>query len=291
MFNGPLIKNRLFFSEGVEYRLFKDPVRTLPHPDREVKSESVNSFTQFDYIASSGHTMTGTVHIAPRKVLYANLNYFDPKPVSPSFSARDYTTTFIDRMNIGPHLLESTIAYKQYGSDVWGQGSEEMTLTPTGNFGNYWNRQDRHASRIEWMEQLSPKPLKWLGSHNLRFGASLVRSNITGDFFARPVNINDSAGQLIRRIEFAGGERFDVSDTEVAAYAQDNWVVSPALEREFWHEVRTTAGFRESAICSALWYCVVSVHWRKYSDPGLASVSSTIAFLSTYIRFKVIPTR
>ena len=233
VFNGPLIKNRLFFSEGVEYRLFKDPVRTLPHPDREVKSESVNSFTQFDYIASAGHTMTGTVHIAPRKVLYANLNYFDPRPVSPSFSARDYTTTFIDRINIGPHLLESTLAYKQYGSDVWGQGTQEMTLTPTGNSGNYWNRQDRHASRVEWMEQLSPKAVTWFGSHNLRLGASLVRSNNQGEFFARPVNINDAAGRLIRRIEFDGGQRFDVSDTEVAAYAQDNWIVSPRLSLNF----------------------------------------------------------
>jgi hypothetical protein len=233
VFNGPLIKNRLFFSEGVEYRLFKDPVRTLPHPDREMKSESVNSFTQFDYIASAGHTMTGTAHIAPRKVLYANLNYFDPRPVSPSFSARDYTTTFIDRLNIGPHLLESTVAYKQYGSDVWGQGSEEMTLTPTGNFGSYWNRQDRHASRIEWMEQLSLKPVKWFGSHSLRVGASLVRSNIQGEFLARPVNINDAAGQRIRRIEFEGGQRFDQNDTEVAAYGQDNWVVSPKLSVNF----------------------------------------------------------
>ncbi len=59
VFNGPLIKNRLFFSEGVEYRLFKDPVRTLPHPDREVKSESVNSFTQFDYICICGSHYDG----------------------------------------------------------------------------------------------------------------------------------------------------------------------------------------------------------------------------------------
>jgi hypothetical protein len=48
VFNGPLIKNRLYLSEGIEYRLFKDPVRTLPHPNRETKSESVNSFTQLD---------------------------------------------------------------------------------------------------------------------------------------------------------------------------------------------------------------------------------------------------
>lgn len=97
VFNGPLIKDKLYFSEGIEYRLFKDPVRTLPHPNREMKTESINSFTQLDYIVNPTHTVTATLHIAPKKILYANLNYFDPRPVSPSFSSRDYTGTVIDR--------------------------------------------------------------------------------------------------------------------------------------------------------------------------------------------------
>src|SRR5205085_7015282 len=41
IFNGPLIKDKLYFSEGVEYDLVKRPVRTLPFPFNESKSESV----------------------------------------------------------------------------------------------------------------------------------------------------------------------------------------------------------------------------------------------------------
>ena len=229
VFNGPLVKNRLFISEGVEYRLFKDPVRTLPHPNRETKTESVNSFTQIDLIVSPAHTLTGTAHIAPRKILYANLNYFDPRPVSPSFSSRDYTTTAIDRISFDRHVLESTVAYKQYGSDVWAQGSQEMTMTPAGNSGSYWNDQDRHSSRIEWLEQLTVAPMTKLGTHNVKLGASVVRAKSHGDVNGRPVNILDAGGNLIRRMEFVNSERFDVQDTEVAAYAQDNWIISQKL--------------------------------------------------------------
>jgi hypothetical protein len=227
VFNGPLIKNKLYLSEGIEYRLFKDPVRTLDHPAREMKTESVNSFTQLDYIFSPTHTVTSTLHIAPRKVLYANLNFFDPRPVSPNFSSRDYTGTIIDRLAIGGHLLESTFAHKQYGSDVWGQGRAEMTLTPTGNRGNYFSEQDRRATRFEWIEQFTPATFNLFGAHNLRFGTTLARTQNKGQFFARGVRIEDQAGRLRRRIDFDGGRPFDLKETEMALYGQDNWILHP----------------------------------------------------------------
>ncbi len=233
VFNGPLIKDKLFLSEGIEYRLFKDPVRTLPHPDREMKSESVNSFTQLDYIVSKSHTVTTTFHVAPRKVLYANLGYFDPRPVTPNFSSRDYTGTIIDRVDLRGHLLESTFAVKQYGSDVWGQGVAGMVLTPTGNLGNYWNQQDRHASRYEWIEQLEPRAFKWLGTHNTKIGVSLSRTSSRGDFVSRPVEIKDTQSRLLQRIDFTGGSFFDRKDTELASYAQNHWVLSPAVAINF----------------------------------------------------------
>lgn len=233
VFNGPLIKDKLFLSEGVEYRLFKDPVRTLPHPNRETKSESVNSFTQLDYIVTQTHTLTGTLHVAPRKILYANLGFFDPRPVTPSFSSRDYTGTFIDRVVLGGHLLESIFAVKHYGSDVWGQGKNGMVLTPTGNLGNYWNQQDRTASRYELLEQLTPNTFNWFGTHNLRLGVSLTRTRSQGEFNARPVAITDAEGRLLQQISFAGGSRFDRTDTEVAFYGQNHWVISPSFAVNF----------------------------------------------------------
>lgn len=233
VFNGPLIKNKLYLSEGVEYRLFKDAVRTLPHPDREMKSESVNSFTQLDYIVSKTQTLTGTLHIAPRKVLYSNLNFFDPRPVTPNFSSRDYTGTFIDRLALGGHLLESTFAVKQYGSDVWGQGESGMTLTPTGNLGNYWSTQDRHASRYEWIEQFTRAPFTWHGTHNSRFGLSLSRTNSSGEFTARPIEVLDTRRRLLQRIDFAGGSKFDLKDTEVALFGQNHWVLRSNLSINF----------------------------------------------------------
>jgi hypothetical protein len=228
-FNGPLIKNRLYFSQGLEYTLHKVPSRTLSYPENESTQESKNSFTQLDYLLSPTHLLTGTFHVAPRHTDFVNLEFFNPQPVTPSFSAHDYTGTVIDRLTLGGRLLESLVAIKRYGADVWGQGTEEMILTPTGNEGNYFSQQERHASRVEWLESLSLEPVHSSGTHQLKFGSTVTRTSNRGEFWGQPVNIQDNNGHLLQRIEFEGGSPFDRSDVEVGFFGQDHWLVSPRV--------------------------------------------------------------
>jgi hypothetical protein len=232
-FNGPLIADKLYISEGIEYVLQKRPVRTLPFPVNETKQESINSFTQLDYLFSQTHTLTGTLHVAPRRMSFINLDFFNPQPVTPNMRASDYTATVIDRQTFGTNLLESTVAIKTYSSRVWGQGEDDMTLTPTVNRGNYFSQQDRDASRIEWLETYSFAPLKAWGEHNLKFGSSIGRTANDGTFNARPVNIRDENDRLLKRIEFVGGQPFDRADTETNFFGQNHWVMTPRLAMDF----------------------------------------------------------
>jgi len=231
-FNGPLIANKFYFSEGLEYDLQKRPDRTLPFPFNESKQESVNSFTQLDYVLSASNTITGTFHLAPRQMEFVNLDFFNPQPVTPTFNAHDYTGTAIDRWTIGNSLLESTIAVKSFTGDVWGQGTQDMLLTPTGNRGNYFSQQHRRASRAEWIETYSLSPLDLYGAHNLKFGSSVARTDNRGDFIARPVLIEDAAGRLVKRIDWVGGRAFNRSDLETAFFGQDHWVINSRLSMD-----------------------------------------------------------
>src|SRR5262245_51346553 len=104
-----------------------------------------------------------------------------------------------------------------------------MNLTPTGNTGNYFSQQDREARRAEWMETLSLKPIRAMGDHNLKFGSIIARTSNRGEFAARPVNILEEQGRLLRRIEFSGGAPFDLKDLETHFFGQDHWVVSKKL--------------------------------------------------------------
>jgi hypothetical protein len=228
-FNGPLIANKLWFSQGAEYSIDKRRVLALSFPNNETVTESVNSFTQVDYVPDATHSITGTLHVSPRQASFFNLDFFNQRPVTPNYRARDYTGAFIDRWTMGQNLLESAISIKKAGIEVWGQGEQEMTLTPTGNSGNYFNSQDRHSSRYELIETLSLKPVNYAGVHNLKFGANFMRSHIDGLYEARPVNITNTQGELLRRIEFTGGGEYSRADLEFAAFAQDHWLITPEL--------------------------------------------------------------
>ncbi|MDQ3012130.1 MAG: TonB-dependent receptor, partial [Acidobacteriota bacterium] len=130
----------------------------------------------------------------------------------------------------GENLLESLIAVKSYDARVWAQGTSEMTLTPTGNRGNYFSQQNRDATRAEWMETLSFKPIHNLvGTHNLKLGSIVARTTNTGEFTARPVNIVDAQDRLLRRIEYTGGQPFDRSDLETHFFGQYHLNVTPKL--------------------------------------------------------------
>jgi hypothetical protein len=226
-FNGPLIKNKLYFSQGIEYALKKNRVLSLTFPNNETVNESVNSFSQFDYVGLSNHAITATVHIAPRHAKYFNLDFFNRRPVTPNYSAHDYTTTLIDRWTLGTNLLETNVSIKDAHQDVWAQGRQEMFLAPTGNTGNYFNEQNRKSSRLEWLEILSFRPIQKYGAHNIKIGTDITRTHNRGQFMARPVNIQNNTGQLLKRIEFVGGSSYDRKDLEVSAFGQDHWVITP----------------------------------------------------------------
>jgi hypothetical protein len=227
--NGPIIPNKLWFSQGAEYRIDKRRVLALTFPNNETVTESVNSFTQIDYFLNDTHSGAGTIHVSPRQAKFFNLDFFNQRPVTPNYRARDYTGVISDRWTLGQNLLESAISIKKAGIDVWAQGEGEMTLTPVGNSGNYFNSQDRHSSRYELIETLSLKPINAAGSHNLKFGANIMRAHIDGLYQGRTVNITNTRGELLRRIEFTGGAEYRRNDLEFAAFAQDHWLITQKL--------------------------------------------------------------
>src|SRR5262249_1181761 len=71
------------------------------------------------------------------------------------------------------------------------------------------------------------------GVHNLKFGSIIGRTSNRGEFRARPVNILDNQGTLLRRIEVADGRPFDPADLETDFFAQDHSGVTPKLPIDY----------------------------------------------------------
>src|SRR5712691_2089310 len=95
-FEGPLIPLKLLLSQGFEEEIRKTAVYTLTFPHNQKKQQGINSFTQFDWIISDNHLATATLHLAPQRLSFVNMNYFNPESTSPDASKDNYTGTLAD---------------------------------------------------------------------------------------------------------------------------------------------------------------------------------------------------
>jgi hypothetical protein len=232
-FGGPVLRNRLYFAEGFEYRVDKVPLRTLYFPHNESRTDSVNSFTQLDYMISAKHFVTGTVQVAPQSTDFVNLSYFSPQPVTPSFDASEKLITLTDHFALGATLLSSTVSIQHFRATVGAQGDATMVLTPTGDLGNYFHQETRRETRLEWLENISRTLTSGNRVSDLKFGLSVARTSNFGQAVDHPVEIHDAQGHIVKRIDFTGPGRVDQTDMEVSIYGQDHWMPIRGLAIDF----------------------------------------------------------
>jgi hypothetical protein len=251
--SGPLAPGRLYVSESMEYALRKTPVFTLPFPRNEEKSESWNSFTQFDYVASARRLVTVTLHAVPERRNFAGLSFYTAQPSAASFRGHEYRASVADRVSLGGGVLESAFSGGQVFARTGAQGEDEFTFTPTMNTGSYFLRQDRRAERAQWLETYSRAPLR---GHHLKVGGSLARTRARGAYEARPVNVRGPAGEWLRRTEFDSAGPYRVTEWESSLYAHDRWVATPSFSidaglRGDWQE--QSGGARVAPRAGAAW--------------------------------------
>lgn len=226
-FEGPIIPGKLFISEGFEYEIRKTAVYTLPFPDNQKRQEGVNSFTQFDWLASSRQLVTATVHLAPERLGNWNINYFNPIETSPDARTHNYTGTLADRLSLGGSYWENTFSVTNFDAGVWPKGPGDLFITPTGNHGNYFDTQQRSATRIAGLSNFAPGEVKGWGLHHFKVGSYAASSYEDGNVSGQPVNLLDSAGNRLERITFSRNRNFEISDVELNFFAQDHWILTP----------------------------------------------------------------
>lgn len=223
-FGGPLIKNRLHIIESAQYEMRSVPVITLSFPDNQQRREGYNSFTGIDYVINSSNALTASVHAANNHVRYANLDFFNPEPVTPNDSSSSFTADVTEHAVISGTLLDSSLTASRFHASVWPQGLLPMELAPGGNTGNYFTDQTRVSTREEWRETWS-LTRNLAGEHNLKFGSALAGAAEHAEIEQSPVNIVDPFGALLQNISFTAGQPIHRSDVEFGVFGQDQWTI------------------------------------------------------------------
>lgn len=227
---GPLIAHKLYISEGANYNLDKQPLRGLSFPHNIRTTESKDSFTQMDWILGPLDMATITVNVAPSHVRNLGLDVFLPEPTAPDSRQQEYSYTLTERHAIeSGALLENTFSYERFRTDIWPNGSGSMLLTSDGAQQNFFNTQDRNASRTAWSGDYNPRTYHWHGDHQVRIGGGINSLTTRGEFLGNDVLVYRPNGTLTQTLQFNGGTGLNVNNTSWNSYLQDQWLVTPRL--------------------------------------------------------------
>jgi hypothetical protein len=221
---GPLITNKLNFSEAFEYIYNNQPVRGLAWPNNEIKTQGFNSFSNFQYILSDRQVLTANVDVFPLRKQFANINTLIPQTASSNYGQHGFTTGITDRYLFSSGaILTSLFQYMDFNSNGYGQGPQDMLVTPEGWGGNFFNTYTREGNQEELGETYQFAKREWHGKHEPKAGGEAHRRSYLGTSDSHPVLVNRENGVLAESINFTGPAVLRATDTEVTAFAEDQW--------------------------------------------------------------------
>jgi hypothetical protein len=231
---GPLIKDRLAFTQSLEYRFVRTPVESLPPLQRDTTLESFDSFSQFDLKISDRQTATLSVAVFPQKFDYLGLNTFNPQPSTTNLHQRgDQISAQHTYVAESGALLFSRFAYQEFDADTFPNSQAPYQMLVETTEGGFFNRQNRNTRRVEWQEIYHFSPKHFLGEHELKVGFDFSHSSYDGRQQFLPVSIVGTAGSPVEQINFGTPTTFSTQQNEVAWFGGDQWTLGPRLTLNF----------------------------------------------------------
>ena len=230
VFGGPVLGDKISFSEVFEYDVIRDPVRGLAWPRNEVKKQGFNSYSTLQAIVSPNQVVTVTLNVFPQRTQFANITALVPQTASSDYDRKGASVSLSDAYTFSSGaLFRMALNYTRFDSNAHGQGSEAMLLTPDGWGGNFFNSWARSSSQFQAAPVFQFAPRTFLGRHEWRIGVDAMRRSFSGTSVSRSVRLLREDGSLSEQIQFTGTGSLGGSVTDVEEFVSDHWILSDSL--------------------------------------------------------------
>jgi hypothetical protein len=229
-FGGPIDDGKFNFSEVFEYDVKRTPVRGLPWPRDEIKTQGFNSFTRMQAILSATHVINVDLNIFPSRTQFANITALIPQTASSDYNQKGLATGIVDQRSFeSGALLRIAFHYTRFESNARGQGQQDMLITPESWSGNFFNAWNRSANQFQLNPTFQFAPKKWFGRHEVKVGSDVTHRYYTANTISHPVQLLREDGTIAETITFANNGLQNASATDVEEYVQDHWILNDRL--------------------------------------------------------------
>ena len=228
-FSGPLVKKKLYIFQSLYYGYDVIRVPSLPNPNNVRKDQRVNTQTQIDWDINPSNRFTAILTFDPQNTNYANIDTFNPQPVTNDYRKRGFFSSFADRWILSNGgFVQSLFSVKELNASLFPADPQSgaMTLFPEQNSGSFFESQHRDTWLYQWTQALHFRPLGFLGRHLLTLGYALSRSTYDGFISNLPVFVLREDGTLSSEITYREQISSSASQNAVALYVQDNWQIN-----------------------------------------------------------------
>ena len=229
-FSGPIVKNRLYFLQSFEYRFRREYVPNLEEPFDNTAVERFSAFTQLDFTINKTNQLKFNFALYPEKIRFFGLNTFNPAPVTPNVKQRGYLVSLSEQAVFkNTSFLTSAVSYYTSDIDVFGQGTEPLTLVSDVNRGNYFADTRQASKRFQLQETYYFAPFELRGKHSFKTGFEFDYTDTSSLFRYNSIFLRRLDNTLAQRIDFTSPERSNFNYNEVGLYIQDRWTVNSKL--------------------------------------------------------------
>jgi hypothetical protein len=237
---GPLVKDKLNFSQDLSYEFRKDPIHGLTWPFNETEVYAFDSFTNLQWILSPKHLVNFNLNLFQSNNFFANIDSLIPQSASVNFERHGGSVGFSDAYQFDSGMVLTTVVrYTNFNTNAHGQGTAQMTINPEGWGGNYFNTSSRNANQVEALPVLQLPSKSWLGHHEIQFGVDFLYRTFSGSSVSRTINLlaeDCTPAEYLaqecapaEQITFQGTGALQGSDTEVSEYAEDHWTLTKSF--------------------------------------------------------------
>ncbi len=279
---GPVIKDKLNFSQDLSYEFRRDPVRGLSWPFNETYVYAFDSFTTAQWILSPKHLINFNLNIFKSTNLYANIDSFIPQTASVNFHRRGGSLGISDDYQFASGtVLTTVVRYTNFYTDAHGQGPLDMTISPTGWDGNYFGTSEHNANQVEALPSLQLPTKSFLGKHEIHFGVDFLYRTFTGSDVSRPIHLlepdNVTAAETIT---FTGPGALSGTDTEISEYVEDHWTVTKAIAATLGARLSTQTIGRDAALAPRIGLAYSFANGKAVIRAGAGLIYSHVPLLA-----------
>src|SRR6202795_2868664 len=225
-FDAPLIPHKLLLSESFQYEMKKTTVEGLPWPFDISKRQGFNSFSTLEAILAPNHVLTLTVNAFPLRQQHVDISALVPLGASNDLDQSGVAVGLNDKYQLSSGAILAVVAqYMRFDSNAHGQGPEDMLITPQGYGGNYFNQWSRRGKEFQAVPSFQFPKVHWHGEHEIHVGADIDYRSFFGTTLSHPIQILRPDNSLAQQITFGAAPSQSPSDSSVAEFLQDHWVL------------------------------------------------------------------